>query len=361
MPEFTPIRISIDHVGLTNPHGAMHGSERITTVLKSWNTIIDPAHVGKQVDKPDRRVKISEKQAGKMRQEAARTHHEDQGVEARSDIQLGPQPLRISAARTIPRPTKKTWFIPPDFIFFPDGAMFLGSVIPGPWNPTATLASLANQPTIALPSIESRIEMNHTSSANEGRSTGRGVPSRSSSHGTSFFANIANLAIGQANVNVPGYAKVLFSFLDHEVRNYHGSFSPEALRAIMALDGVKEYINRSWGRKRPVFVITGLRVALKSFTVTEVERKNAIASPKGSGATPIAPVSLEAGAIIGRKEDKSRNSYTIEKGIVLAYQLHVIRPKGTGVQAELFSHPTAFPTDGRGDKGGQEMEIVEVK
>lgn len=37
---------------------------------------------------------------------------------------------------------KKTWFLPPDFTFFPDGELGLGTVIEHPCKPTAVLASL---------------------------------------------------------------------------------------------------------------------------------------------------------------------------------------------------------------------------
>lgn len=44
--------------------------------------------------------------------------------------------------------SKKTWFLPPDFTFLPDGEIALDSVIPEPSRPTATLASLVNHPSI---------------------------------------------------------------------------------------------------------------------------------------------------------------------------------------------------------------------
>lgn len=57
--------------------------------------------------------------------------------------------------------------------------------------------------------------------------------------------------------------------------------------------------------------------------------------------------------IAGKIEDRARNSYETAPGIVFAYRLHVIRPKNTGADAELFSDRIAFFSG--------EAEDVEVK
>jgi hypothetical protein len=66
----------------------------------------------------------------------------------------------------------------------------------------------------------------------------------------------------------------------------------------------------------------------------------------------------------GANEDKSNRSYQTAPGIVFAYRLHVIRPKGGGIaEGEVFSDRTAFLTgeaEEDGDDEVEEMELVAV-
>lgn len=68
--------------------------------------------------------------------------------------------------------TRKTWFLPPDFTFLPDGQIALGSIIPGPRQPTATLASVTSYPAIILPETKSIVEKNVSFSVEKTRSLG---------------------------------------------------------------------------------------------------------------------------------------------------------------------------------------------
>ncbi|KAI3395883.1 hypothetical protein diail_668 [Diaporthe ilicicola] len=225
--------------------------------------------------------------------------------------------------------TNKTWFLPPDFTFLPDGEIALGSVIPEPSRPTVTLASLVDHPTIALPETKTLIEKSHSYSGGKSRSTG-----------LDFFANIMSLASATAKTDVSRFKNKSFSTTDHEVRIYSGSFAPSALKAIVALENVKKHVDSGrWG-KRCVYVISGLRVTQQGFMITEESGKNFGASLGG--------------------EDKRTDGYETAPGIVFAYRLHVIRPKGTGdEEAELFSDRTAF-CSGEAEEEEEEMEIVEV-
>lgn len=246
--------------------------------------------------------------------------------------------------------TSKTWFLPPDFTFLPDGQIALGSVIPEPSRPTVTLASLVDYPAIPLPETKTLIEKGHSYSGGKSRSAG-----------LDFFAKVLDLASATAKTNVSRFKNKSFSTTDHEVRMYSGSFAPSALKAIVALDNVKRHMDSGrWG-KRCVYIISGLRVTPQSFTVTEETGKNFEASLGGSGPVPagVAPVEL-GGNILGSREDKRTGGYETAPGIVFAYRLHVIRPKGTGdEEVELFSDRTAF-CSGEAEEEEEEMEIMEA-
>lgn len=245
---------------------------------------------------------------------------------------------------------KNTWFLPPDFTFLPDGEIALGSLIPEPSRPTATLAALKDHPDIAQPETKTLSEKNRGHSS-----------SRSRSAGVDFLAKIMDLASASAKADLSWYKNKSFSSTDHEVRVYSGSFAPAALRAIVGLESVRRHMEGGrWG-KRCVYVITGLRVTPQSFTVTDERGKSLEASAGGSGPAPAgaAPVEL-GGNLTGSRGDNKTDGYDTAPGIVFAYRLHVIRLKGTGdAEAELFADRTAF-CSGEAEDEEDEMEIVEV-
>ncbi|KAK1236917.1 hypothetical protein MKX08_007865 [Trichoderma sp. CBMAI-0020] len=243
--------------------------------------------------------------------------------------------------------TGKTWFLPPDFTFLPEGQIALGSIIPSPQQPTATLASAISCPTIILPEIRSITEKNLSFSTEKSRSLG-----------LALFAKLLN--VGNAKIDVSWYKNKTFSAVDHEVRAYHGAFAPETLRAILALDNVQKHIDGGRFGKRHVYIITGLRVVRESFTVTEEKRRNTETCVGASGFIPTGIMPAVLGATIaGTIEDRARNSYETAPGIVFAYRLHAIRPKNTGANAELFSDRMAFFSGGAEDVEA-EMEMVEA-
>ncbi|PNP46432.1 hypothetical protein THARTR1_10754 [Trichoderma harzianum] len=236
--------------------------------------------------------------------------------------------------------TRKTWFLPPDFTFLPDGQIALGSIIPSPRQPTATLASITSYPAIVLPETKSIVEKNVSFSAEKTRS-----------FGLELFTKL---------LDVSWYKNKSFSAVDHEVQTYQGAFAPETLKAILALDNVKKHIESGRFGKRRVYIITGLRVVRQSVTITEEKGRNTASSVGASGFAPTGIVPAILGAsVAGKLEKRAKTSYETAPGIVFAYCLHVIRPKGTGADQELFSDRTAFFT-GEAEAEEGEMEIVEV-
>lgn len=252
--------------------------------------------------------------------------------------------------------TSKTWFLPADFTFLPDGQLALGSVIPHPQRPTVTLASLADHPDIVLPPVTSLVETKRDF-----------LDKKSPSFGFKLFGKVAAIAGFSAHTDVSSTTIKAYSEGDHEVRAYNGAFSPAALKAIMTIDGVKEHIDSGRFGKRCTYVISGLRVAHKSFTVTDETTRTMAVSFGGSASVTAGgvPIPVEAGADISKSNDRQKTaSYETAPGIVFAYRLHVIRPKGAGLgaggEAELFSDRTAFFSGEAVDDEDEEMEVVGV-
>jgi hypothetical protein len=247
--------------------------------------------------------------------------------------------------------TSKTWFLPPDFTFLPDGQIALGNLIPDPRRPTATLASLVSHPSIALPTVRSIVEKNRSFTAEKSRS-----------FGFELLASFLDFASANGRTDLSRHRAQSFGAVDHEVRAYNEAISPEALEAIVGLDAVKKHIRSGRFGPRHVYVISGLRVARQSFTVTDEQGKKTEVAVGGSGPVPagtVLPFQLE-GNISGSREDRRMDGYETAPGIVFAYRLHVIRPRGAGAEAELFSDRTAFFSGGAEDEEGEVMEAVEV-
>ncbi|GAW22613.1 hypothetical protein ANO14919_121550 [Xylariales sp. No.14919] len=246
--------------------------------------------------------------------------------------------------------TSKTWFLPPDFTFLPDGQIALGRVIPEPQRPTITLASLTDHPTIALPEVRSIIEKNHSFSAEKDRSFGLGL-----------FAKFLDIANVNDKVDESWHKSKSFSAVDHVVQAYNGGFTSPTLKAIVALEGVKRHVNSGRFGKRNVYVISGLRVAQQSFTVTDEVSKTTAISLEGSG--PVAggttPVEL-GGNVAGSRSETKKDGYETAPGIVFAYRLHVIRHKRKSEEGELFSDTAAFFSGEPEGEDEEEIETVEV-
>ncbi|KAJ3567927.1 hypothetical protein NPX13_g6599 [Xylaria arbuscula] len=246
---------------------------------------------------------------------------------------------------------RKTWFLPPDFTFSPDGAIALGGVIPDPQLPTTTLASLTDHPTITLPEITSIIEKSRSFSTERNRSFGFGL-----------FAKVLIIANINGNVNVSWFKNKSFGAVDHVVQAYNGAFSPTTLKEIVALEAVGRHINSGRFGKRHVYVISGLRIAQQSFTVTDEQGKMRAISLEGSAPMMVGTMPAELGGnVSGTRGDTQKNGYETAPGIVFAYRLHVIRPKRTGEEGELFSDRTAFFSgEAENDDDEEELEIIEV-
>lgn len=249
----------------------------------------------------------------------------------------------------------QTWFLPPDFTFLPDGELSLGTIIPHPGRPTVALASLDpnTHPHIALPNVTTVVEPNHTHSRSSNRSIG-----------FELFAKFLDLASASGTTDISRDKNKSFGAVDHEVRSFGRALSEDALRGILALPRVKRHMNGGRFGKRPVYIISGLRVARDSFQVTNAVGSAASVELAASEAIPAGPVPLEVGgAVSGSRGNEVTDGYETAPGIVFAYRLHVIREKRDGgVESELFSHRTAF-FSGEGedsDDGDLEMECVDV-
>lgn len=243
---------------------------------------------------------------------------------------------------------QKTWFFPPSFDFLPDGEVSLGAIIPHPRRPTLSLASLGSisHPKIVLPKINTFTESDHNHSR-----------SKSTSLAAQVFLKLVSLALEIGNVNASRFSKTTCGNVDLETRVFGSGMSDDALKAIVGLGQVKKHIDGGMFGKRPIYIITGLRIAKDSFQVTSESKSTYSTSARVSTFMATEPLSVTGGSnVANTNEQSNKDSYKTAPGIVFAYRLHVIRTKRDGeVEAELFSHRTAFLT-GEGEDEEEEEE-----
>lgn len=175
---------------------------------------------------------------------------------------------------------------------------------------------------------------------------------------TKVYLKFLDLFGAHGNVNTSRFTNMTYGSADLEARVFGGPMSEDTLRAIVGLDRVREHIDGSgFGNRRPVYIVSGLRIAKDSFQVTSGSGSTGSTSAGVSTSAATGPLSFSGGAnvAVNRGQDKN-DSYKTAPGVVFAYRLHVIRTKRDGdVETELFSYRTAFLT-GEGDDEDPEEE-----
>jgi hypothetical protein len=238
-----------------------------------------------------------------------------------------------------------TWFLPPDFTFTSEGPIKLGTVLAHPARPTLVLASLSSDSSITLPKESTIVEPNHSHEKSASRSVS-----------VNIWAKFFEIASVSAKTEARGQTIKSYGTVDHEIHSFTDPFTPPTVTAITALPDIKKHIDSGIFGKKPVYIVTGLRIAKQSFTVKQEVASNLSGEISGSGslAGVTVPVEVNTG-LSGSRERKTMDSYDTAPGIVFAYRLFIIRTKRAGVEVELFSDKGAFLT---GDSTDVEQPFI---
>ncbi|KAM3081807.1 hypothetical protein ACMFMG_005251 [Clarireedia jacksonii] len=237
-----------------------------------------------------------------------------------------------------------TWFLPPDFTFTPEGPLRLGMVIPHWSKPTTVLAAVGSGTAseIMLPNTKTLVELNHAHNR-----------SKSRSDSLSLWAKFDSVVSASTNTDIGKSYSTDYSKMDHEIRTFSDPLMPDVVAAIANIPEVKAQINSSMFGKRPVYVVSGLRIATSSFTVTKGDSSNFFIEVEGSG-PPTGTVPAEHDS-----QKKITDSYDTATGIVFAYRLNIIRTYRAVTETELFSHKSGFLT-GPGGRKEEPLVIVDA-
>lgn len=244
----------------------------------------------------------------------------------------------------------RTWFLLPDFTFTADGPLRLGMVIPHWSQPTTILAAVGSGTAseIKLPSPKTIVEPNHTHNH-----------SKSRSDSLSMWFKFGGITSTSASTDFGKSNSIDYGKTDHEIRFFSDPLMPETVTAIANLPAVRAQMDSGMFGKRAVYIVSGLRIATSSFTVTKENSSNFTVEAEGSG-PPTGTVPAEVGVKV--KHDGQKNvtdSYDTAPWIVFAYRLNVIRTRRAGLETELFSHKSAFLT-GVGGRKEDPLIVVEA-
>lgn len=154
--------------------------------------------------------------------------------------------------------------------------------------------------------------------------------------------------------------------VDLKVKKFVGvrPFSTAVLQTIVAQKAVDDYINSSSFRKKPVYVITALRLADKSFDVGKESSSAQHTKVSGSAEPPKAPVGFGASysSDASKAADhsyKTAQGEGVGDGVVYAYQMYVIREERKQPTAALFSNKKGFMTGGDAPKTLEAVAVTE--
>ncbi|KAI0515127.1 hypothetical protein F5B22DRAFT_203259 [Xylaria bambusicola] len=243
-----------------------------------------------------------------------------------------------------------TWFLLPDFTFTVDGPLRLGMVIPHWSKPTTVLATVGcgTASDIELPPQITIVEPNHAHSRSQSRSGG-----------LSMWATFEGLASTSAGSDSGKNNNINYSEANHDIISFRDPLTPEMVAAIANLPAVRAQIDSGMFGKRPVYIVSGLRIATSSFTVTKERGSNFSMEAEASG-PPAGTLPVEIGGKLRHERQKTvTDTYDTAPGIVFAYRLHAIRTRRAGLETELFSHKSAFLT-GAGGETQEPLILVEA-
>ncbi|PYH78779.1 hypothetical protein BO82DRAFT_434647 [Aspergillus uvarum CBS 121591] len=111
-------------------------------------------------------------------------------------------------------------------------------------------------------------------------------------------------------------------------------------------------------RPRPIYVVTGVRIASSSFTVTARDDSSTSGQASASASDPTGTVPTAGFEAEVRSAGTIVNTYETAPDIVFAYRVHIIRDKGDGkVGQKMFAHRAAFMTGTASDSGLEYLEV----
>lgn len=240
----------------------------------------------------------------------------------------------------------KTYILAPNFQYKPSGPIQIGNIIADPFRPSKPLSTPAEAD---KPVIESVLEYSHEITKEEGRSVGV-------SFWTNFLTHIGtgvDVTRGSDSLQQYSISELETQYLRDEPLDDDADISRR-----LKEPRVQSAINAGLFGKRPVYMVTGLKIA-RGFSL-----RTKLSKIIGGGIEAEAPIVtfVSTGVrVTNERRDGIANSFTASsEAIVFAYQLHKIQPrsrKQTTV-VDIFQSESAFLHDD--DEEGTDAESEEI-
>ncbi|KAL0259224.1 hypothetical protein SLS55_006729 [Diplodia seriata] len=234
----------------------------------------------------------------------------------------------------------KTYLLAPNFDFRPDGPIALGNIIADPFRPHRVLTKA--DPSTVQPETETIFQDDFVTH----HSAGHGV---SLSIWAEFLASVG-INLG---TDLTKDSNTEYNMSSLKTVYFKDALSEQELHQRVNVPRVRNVLQSGHIRSRPVYMITGIKIAENLEVATEHD------AHKGINAGVSVPVveGISVGGNVGLTKDKGRGqSFRARQDVVFAYQLLEIRLKGwreETLEVQEFKSKAAF----LGDKEGKDTEV----
>jgi len=239
-----------------------------------------------------------------------------------------------------------TYILAPNFTYHPDTSICLGDIVEYPDDPTKPLSSV---PEAGLPPITKHFDYENEFS-NQSSLSLRG----------SIWANFLDRA--SARIGGGTGDEVLTKYTIRRLETIYFTKQPtdeEAAERVKEKK-VQAAVDAGLLKKKPVFMITGLKVA-RGFQLSR-----SVSSTTDVDAKLEAPITSEIGMGVDAAHSrgkKAEETHRTGQDIIFAYQLHIITHKRKGlalaqkdVDIAVYRAPGAFLSED--ERGGEEDSVV---
>ena len=248
-----------------------------------------------------------------------------------------------------------TYLIAPNFHFIPHtGSIRLGSLLADPCRPHRVLTTIEpSELPDKYPNVEKVFECNH-------EVTRRGSRDISEALWAKFLDTASGKISGQHGV------ESLKEYTIDELQTEYFRFDPdmEVLQARVAHQKVQAYMKGSFGRKKPVYMIDGVKIA-KGLVAKHEKSDKASVEMSGSGTVPTPAGNVEAGANLSASQKTSeRDVSNLGMDVVFAYKLLIVEYegwRGNGLKINEYRPKAGFQGTakrGEGRAEGDESKLA---
>ncbi|KAJ9151783.1 Aldehyde dehydrogenase, conserved site [Pleurostoma richardsiae] len=249
--------------------------------------------------------------------------------------------------------SKPTYLLVPNFTFKPEnGPIALGNIIADPTRPHRVLSPLQVASLSRYPRVERFTEYDSRMARDSSRDMSLAL-------WTQFLQGVTAKISGARG----GSAVSEYTMDALETIYFISDPSHEEIVARVKEPRVQAAIRSGLGRRSPVYMVSGLKIA-KGFSAMKGKRQYSSQAAEAGGAVPSPVGDISVGGSVSRIKDFSESQeWRAGEDIVLAYQLLKIEMKGSkdeGVVYDEFRHKAAYLSTDDSDENEDDNHLEEA-